>query len=333
MFVTGRRAAVLTLLLLAASGAVHAQPATKEYVIGILTPRFDELGLSTSLPGWLEEFGYREGKNVRHEKRAAVEGDDRLPDLAAELARLQVDVIVTSGTQATRAAKRATARVPIVMAVEDDPVALGLVHTLARPGGNVTGLTTLGVALSGKRLELLKLAVPRVTRVCVLWNPANPDKAEELKQARDAATTLRLDLESVEVRTPDDFPTAFDAVRKKRCDALLILSDNVLRKSRSTITDLVARHRLPAMYPDRLFVDRGGIFGPTNGLMSYEPDYIEMIRALAGYVNRILKGAHPASLPIEQPSRFEFVINLKTAKVLGLTIPPSVLARADKVIE
>ena len=248
---TGRLAAVLTLLLLAASGAVHAQPAAKGYVIGILTPRFDELGLSTSLPGWLEELGYREGKNVRYEKRAAVEGDDRLPDLAAELARLQVDVIVTSGTLATRAAKRATARVPIVMAVEDDPVALGLVHTLARPGGNVTGLTTLGVALSGKRLELLKLAVPRVTRVCVLWNPANPDKAEELKQARAAATTLRLDLESVEVRTPERFPRR---VRRRPQEEMRRPADTIgqrlLRKSRSTITDLAARHRLPAMYPD-----------------------------------------------------------------------------------
>jgi putative ABC transport system substrate-binding protein len=318
---------------LAAPLAAAAQPAGKEYVIGILTPRFDELALSFFLPGWLEELGYRERKNVRYETRVAVEGNDRLPDLAAELARLPVDVIVTSGTLATRAAKRATARVPIVMAVEDDPVALGLVHTLARPGGNVTGLTTLGVALNGKRLELLKLAVPRATRVCVLWNPANPDKAEELKQARDAATTLRLDLQTVEVRTPDDFPTAFDAVRKKRCDALLVLPDNALRTSRSTITDLVARHRLPAMYPSRQFVDRGGSAGPTNGLMSYEPGSIEMLRALAGYVNRVLKGAHPASLPVEQPSRFELVINLKTAKALGLTIPRSVLERADKVVE
>jgi putative ABC transport system substrate-binding protein len=326
--VTGRLAAVLTLLLLAASGAVHAQPAAKRHVIGILTPTFDALSLSSGLPGWLEELGYREGTNVKYEKRTAA-GADRLPDLAAELARLQVDVIVTSGTLATRAAKRATARVPIVMAVEDDPVALGLVPTLARPGGNVTGLTTLGVALSGKRLELLKLAVPRVTRVCVLWNPANPDKVEELKQARDAANTLRLDLQTVEVRPPGAFPTAFDTARKKRCHALLVLSDNVFWTSRNTITDLAARHRLPAMYPSRYFID----LGDANGLMSYEPGRIELLRALAGYVDRILKGSHPSSLPIEQLSRFDLVINLKTARALGLTIPPSVLARAEKVIE
>jgi putative ABC transport system substrate-binding protein len=215
--VTGRLAAVLTLLLLAASGAVHAQPAAKRHVIGILTPTFDALSLSSGLPGWLEELGYREGTNVKYEKRTAA-GADRLPDLAAELARLQVDVIVTSGTLATRAAKRATARVPIVMAVEDDPVALGLVPTLARPGGNVTGLTTLGVALSGKRLELLKLAVPRVTRVCVLWNPANPDKVEELKQARDAANTLRLDLQTVEVRPPGEMPRPAGTIGQRLLD-------------------------------------------------------------------------------------------------------------------
>jgi putative tryptophan/tyrosine transport system substrate-binding protein len=319
----------ITLLLLATPLAAEAQQAAKGHVIGLLTPRFDELGLSFRLPGWLEELGYREGKNVRYEKRTADGGNDRLPDLAAELARLLVDVIVTSGSLATRAAQRATARVPIVMAVGDDPVAAGLVHTLARPGENVTGLTTLGAALSGKRLELLKQAVPRATRVCVLWNPANPDKTEELKQARDAANTLGLDLQSVEVRTPDELPTAFDAVRKTKCDALLVLSDNVFWTSRSTLTELAARYRLPAMYPDSIFVD----FSYVNGLMSYEPGQVETIRAVAGYVDRVLKGAQPSSLPIEQTSRFNFIINLKTAKALGLTIPPSVLARADKVIE
>jgi putative ABC transport system substrate-binding protein len=326
------RLAALTLTLLAAplaaSDAVQAQPTAKGHVIGVLRPKFDEIGMGR-LPGWLDELGYREGKNVRYERRSIAAGaDDRLPDLATELARLPVDVIVTSGTQATRAAMRATTRVPIVMAVADDPVASGLVQTLARPGGNVTGLTTLGAALSGKRLELLKQAVPRVTRVCALWNPANPDKVEELKQARASANTLRIDLQPVEVRTPDDFPAAFDAVRKQKCEALLVLSDSLFWSSDVTITELAARHRLPAMYPSRQFVD----FQYAHGLMSYEPGSIEMMRTLASYVDRVLKGTQPSRLPIEQISKFDFVINLKTAKALGLTIPPSILARADRII-
>lgn len=322
-------AVILALGVLIAPPTVGAQQPGKVYRIGFLTSTFDELGLSTRIPFFLEELGYREGGNVRFEKRSAAGADERLPDFAAELVRLKVDVIVTSGTLATRAAKRSTAAVPIVMAVEDDPVELGLVETLARPGGNVTGYATLGAALSGKRLELLKEAVPRMTRVGVMWNPANPDKALELNQIRATAQAMRLELESLEVRATRDIPAAFDAAVSRRCNAILVVSDSLFWSNRLILTDLATKHRLPAMYPSRIFVD----IGRVHGLMSYEPGSIEMLRSVAGYVDRILKGAHPRGLPVEQPTRFDLVINLGAAQAIRLTIPQSVLVRADRVID
>ena len=273
----------------------------------------------------LRDLGYVEGKNIAIEYRYTEGELDRLPDLAAELVRLNVDVIVTSAISSVQAAKKATATIPIVFASVGEAVDSGLVSSLARPGGNATGLTFLAPELDGKRLELLKEAFPKVTRVAFLLRvPAV--RGDPLKEAEAVAKTLGLRLQSVGVKGPDDFESAFKAAKSGGAEALLVISNPLSNTHRARIVDLAAKNRLPGIYPSPDFVEAGG-------LMSYAPDFLYNWRRAATYVDKILKGTKPADLPVEQPKKFEFVINLKAAKQIGVTIPPNVLARADRVIK
>jgi putative ABC transport system substrate-binding protein len=273
----------------------------------------------------LRSHGYIDGKNIVIEYRYAEGKLDRLPALAAELVRLKVDVIVTSATAGALALKNATGTIPVIFVATVDPVVAGLVASLARPGGNITGLTNVAPDLSGKRLELLKESFPRVTRVAFLWNPSGPTGPLLWKETLVAAPALALELYSLEVRTPGDFDSAFDAAGKSAIHALIVQPDPLINTHQRRILDFAVKNRLPAIYAGPEFVDAGG-------LMSYAPSYTEQYRRAATYVDKILKGTKPAELPVEQPTRFELIINLKTAKEIGLTVPPNVLARADKVI-
>jgi putative ABC transport system substrate-binding protein len=275
----------------------------------------------------LRDLGYVEGQNAVLESRWADLQADRLPALAADLVRLQVDVIVTTGDAAVRAARQATTTIPIVMAVSGDPVGSGYVASLARPGGNVTGLSFLSPDLSAKLLELLKEAVPGMSRVAVLWNAANPVKALDFRETQRAARTLGLTLQSAEVRSTNDFDRAFAAITRNRPDAVITLVDEFMDQEAHVmrIADFGAKSRLPGIFGDRRHVVAGG-------LMSYGPSLSDMFRRAATYVDKILKGARPADLPVEEPARFELVINQRTAKALGLTIPPLLILRASEVI-
>jgi len=272
----------------------------------------------------LRELGYVEGKNIAIEGRYAEGQLGRLPDLAVELVRLKVDVIVARGLPAARAAKEATTTIPIVIQ-GGDPVRTGLVASLARPGGNVTGFSDATVDVSTKRLELLKEVVPKVSRVAMLWNPANPTNPLQLKDSQAAAPALGLKVIAVDVKGVDDFERVFAAIKKDGAGGLLVPADPTFGSERKRIIDFAAKNRLPAMYSSSDNAEAGG-------LMSYGTNFVDLYRRVADYVDRILKGTKPADLPIEQPMKFEFVINLKTAKQIDLTIPPNVLARADKVI-
>ena len=277
----------------------------------------------------LRELGYIEGQNIAIEYRYAEGKLDRVPELAAELVRLKVDIIVVAGgTGAIRAAKNATKTIPIVMVGAGlDPVEAGLIESLARPGGNVTGLTNLGPELGGKRLELLKEAVPKVARVAVLYDPAGPASVLEVKEILPvAARALRLTLQPWEVRAADGFEKVFAALNKQRPDGLYVTGGHLMNANEKRIVGFALKSRLPSVYVSREAVDAGG-------LMSYGADLADSYRRVAYYVDRILKGAKPADLPVEQPTKFELVINLKTAKQIGLTIPPEVLARANRVIK
>ena len=277
----------------------------------------------------LRELGYIEGQNIAFEYRYAEGKPDRQPELAAEMVRLKVDIIVvTGGTGQTRAAKNATKTIPIVMTgTGSDPVEAGLVESLARPGGNVTGITNLGRELGGKRLELLKEAVTKVARVAVLYEPVAGSVREVKELLPVAARALGLTIQPWEVRAADGFERVFAAISKWRPDGLFVpAAGPVMTANQKRIVDFALRSRLPSMYSLRLFVDAGG-------LMYYGADLADSYRRVAYYVDRILKGAKPADLPVEQPTKFELVINLKTAKQIGLTIPQSVLYRADKVIK
>jgi ABC-type uncharacterized transport system substrate-binding protein len=331
--VTTRREFIGTLAggLLAAPLAAEAQQAAKIARIGFLS-----LNVSAS-PHVLEPFlqglrdlGYVEGRNLVIEYRDAEGKPERLPALAAELVALKVDVIFAPGTPHALAAKQATRTVPIVFTGVTDPVTDGLVTSLARPGGNVTGLSLLAtLELVGKRLELLKQAVPGVTRVAILRQPGGQGERTEtdsLKAAEVAARALGVRLQFVEARGPTDFDRAFSDMTRARAGALIGLGGVMFFNERRHLVDLAAKNRLPAVYPLREYVDAGG-------LMSYGPDLADSLRRAATYVDKILKGAKPADLPVEQPTKFELVINLKTAKALGLTIPQSVLGRADEVIQ
>jgi putative ABC transport system substrate-binding protein len=315
---------MVSLALLAAPLAADGQQAGKVYRIGTL-------GHENTRP-WegfrqgLRELGYVEGRNVTIESRWSEGITDRLPALAIELVQLRVDIIVASGTQAVRSAKQATSTIPIVMAVSAYPDKIGLVESLARPGGNVTGLSNLGPELMGKSFQLLKEMAPKVSRVAVLWNPANSVETLGFKEILAAAPRVGVEIQSIEVRTPDDYAAAFATVTAGRADGLFAFGNPVNFKIRHLIADFALKSRLPNLYQERMFVESGG-------LMSYAPSFIDLFARAATYVDKILKGAKPADLPVEQPTKFELVINLKTAKALGLTIPPSVLARADEVIQ
>jgi len=323
--------AVLTFGFLVAPLAAEAQPPTKVYRLGWLRP--DSPAPSEPYPPQeafrrrLREFGYVEGQNLVIESRYAEGREERLPELAAELVRLKVDVIVGPGTAAIVAAQHATRTIPIVMTGANDPDGQGLVASLAHPGGNTTGLSNLGVKLPGKRLELLKEAVPQITRIAVLGNPADPAYAPALHTATVAAQALGLHLHGVDLRSAEELDTAFAAMTRAGVDALLVLGEPQLTdRLRGRIVDLAAQSRLPAMYDWRMYVDAGG-------LMSYGASLIDKYQRAAVYVDKILKGAKPADLPVEQPSKFELILNLKTAKVLGITMPPSLLLQADEVIQ
>ncbi len=310
--------------------AAAAQQAAKIARIGYLSPN---LGASPHLHEpfrqGLRDLGYVEGRNVVIEYRSAEGKPERLPALAAELVALKVDVIVAPGTPQALAAKQATRTLPIVFATAADPVGSGLVTSLARPGGNVTGLSILAPELVGKRLELLTQAVPGVSRVAVLWQPGGHDERTDkdiLKEAEVAARALGVRLQFVEARGPHDFDRAFSDMTRARVGALTVLTGIMFLNERRRLVDLAAKNRLPEVYGGRDFVDAGG-------LMSYGPNLADLYRRAATYVDKILKGTKPGDLPVEQPTKFELVINLKTAKALGLRIPQSVLARADHVVE
>ena len=274
----------------------------------------------------LRELGYVEGQNVAIERRAPEWKQERLPGLAAELVRMKVDVIVTANTRATEAARRATGVIPIVFTVSGDPVAEGLVASLARPGGNLTGLATTSPELVGKQLEMLKAIVPKSARVAVLENPTQPSHARAMQQAAVAARALGVKLQTLQARTPSEIETAFATMSSQRVDGVLVLRDAEFRAHRSQIVALAARRRLPAVYGLREEAEAGG-------LVAYGASVPELFRRAATYVDKILKGAKPADLPVEQPTKFELVINLKTAKALRLTIPSSLLVQADQVIQ
>jgi putative tryptophan/tyrosine transport system substrate-binding protein len=273
----------------------------------------------------LRELGYVEGKNIVIEYRSAEGKPDRLPAVAAELARLKVDVIVTTGPSVTRAAKEATSTIPIVMTNDNDPVGNRFVASLARPGGNITGLATLSPELSGKRLELLKETVPRLSRVAVLGTSTVPGYAQALRETELAARAFKVKLQNLDVLDPKDIETAFRAASKEHADAVLVLTGLIFNNQRTQVVDLAVKNRLPAIYINTVFVEDGG-------LMSYGVSQNDLARRAAKYVDKILKGAKPADLPVEQPKNFEFIINLKAAKQIARTIPPNVLARADRVI-
>jgi putative tryptophan/tyrosine transport system substrate-binding protein len=274
----------------------------------------------------LRELGYVEGKNILIEWRSADGKVDRLGELAAELVRLKVGVILSAGPTATRPTKEATSTIPIVMAFDNDPVGSGLVVSLARPGGNITGLSTLAPEIGGKQLEILKDVIPKLTRVSVLGTSSHPGTPQSLKGMEPAAGALRVQLQYFDVPAAKEIEPALRAAANGHAEAVLLLTSSVFVSNRKQVLEFVAKNRLPAMYFRQEFIDEGG-------LMTYGVNIADLDRRAATYVDKILKGAKPAELPIEQPTKFEFVINLKTAKQIGLTIPPNVLARADKVIK
>jgi putative ABC transport system substrate-binding protein len=325
-----RRAAglivTLALGLLVSFPAAAAQQTGKVPRIGFLVFVSSETRYRAFQQG-LRELGYVEGQNIAIEFRSADGSPERLSDFANELVRLPVDVIVAGSTAGAEAAKRVTSTIPIVFANVADPAKLDLVAGLARPGGNITGLTTMGPELSGKRLELIREVVPGMRRIGVLWNQDGTGSAQQFKELKAAAQSLGVDVRSLPVRPPvPEIDKAFGTAKNWRADALIALDDALIFGNRTRLIALAARHRLPAMYGYREFPDAGG-------LMAYGPSRYDMYRRAATYVDKILKGAKPADLPVEQPTRFEFVVNMKTAKALGLTIPQSVLIRADQVIQ
>ena len=322
---TTRRAFISTLAggLFAAPLDAGAQQPARVFKIGILG--------TVDSPAWealrqgLRHLGYVQGQNTTFETRFTEGKGDRFPELAADLVRRQVDVIVTSGPQAAWAAKDTARTIPVVILAVEDPVKLGLIASFSHPGGNITGLVPQEDELPGKWLQLLKEALPKISRVAVLWDPAS--SAGELRVSEVAARSLSVRLQALKVGRPDDFVTAFAEAQKGRAEGLIVLGSPFLYAHRTRLVELSAQHRLPTMYHQKEFVVGFG------GLMSYGPDFPDLFRRAAVYVDRILRGVKPADLPVVQATKFEFVINMKTAKALGLTIPPSLLGRADQVVE
>ena len=314
-------------VLCALSSSADAQQPKQLPRVGYLASgsRSSELSHIEAFNGGLRERGYTEGQNIIIEYRFAEGKLDRLPALAADLVRSKVDVIVTGGGPTTRAAKDATKSIPTVLVNISDPVALGFVASLAKPGGNMTGLASIQTDLGGKRVELLKEILPQLSRLAVLANRDVPGYGVQMKEVEVAAQTIGLQLQVEDIRGPNDLEKAFSAITKGRAGALLGLTNPTFNILRSRIAELAVKSRLPSMYGDRAFVDSGG-------LISYGPDVLDSFRRAAVYVDKILRGAKPAELPVEQPRKFEFMINLKTAKQIGLTIPSTVLVRADRAI-
>jgi ABC-type uncharacterized transport system substrate-binding protein len=303
---------------------VGAQPAAKIWRIGLIA--VTRLEIEEVLFGRLAELGYVEGRNLITERRYSEGRAERFPEFAAELVRLKVDMIIVTTTPAALAVKSTTKIVPVVFPTAIDPVAAGVVVSLARPGGNITGLTILAPELVGKRLQLLKEAVPHLSRVAMLWNAANPANARPWREAQDAARALGVTLQSQEVRGPTDFERVFAAMARDRPDALLFQGDGLTIQHGKQIVDFVTQRRIPSIFDQTQLTTAGG-------LMGYGPHHGDQWRRGAELVDKILKGAKPADLPIEQPTKFELVINMKTAKALGLTIPQTILLQADQVIE
>ena len=321
--------AVLLLAVVATGPPVGAQQAPKIARIGFLTPGTPASGASAleAFRQGMRELGHVEGKTFVLELRNAGAQSDRLPELARELVGRKVDVIVTSTDVAIAAVRLETRTIPIVMRQSNDPVGTGFVASLGRPGGNVTGLSNVSPELSGKRLALLREVIPGLSRVALLWDPGGRGAVLDYKETEGAARSLRLELQSVEMSRTEDLDRALSAVTSQRAQALILPSAGpVIFSKRAEIASFTQRNRLPSMYPAREYVDAGG-------LMSYGPSRTDMARRAATYVDKILKGAKPADLPVERPTKFELVINLKTAKALGLTMPPSLLQRADQVIQ
>ena len=306
------------------SSSADAQPATRVFRIGTLG--------NENTPVWegfrqgLRDLGYVEGRNITVEARWSDGSPDRLPALARELVALKPDVIVASSTQAIRAAKDATTTIPVVMVLASFPDKVGLIESLARPGGNVTGLSTLGPQLMAKRVELLKEIMPKASRLAVLCDPSNPVESLALRELIAAAEAAGVKVQTFAARTPEEVSTSLAAAMSSGADALWTFGNPANFKSRQLIADAAGKNRLPSMFDERTFVEAGG-------LVSYGPSYYDQFRRAAAYVDKILKGAKPSELPVEQPIKFELSLNQKTARTLGLTIPPSVLLRADRVIE
>src|SRR2546422_752034 len=316
----------IVVLLVGYVGMADAQQPRKVPRIGFLSSSGNPYSVEAFRQG-LRDLGYVDGKNIVIEYRHAEGKLDRLPSLVAELVQLKVDVFVSTAEPAIERAKQATKTIPIVMLATFDPVATGIVDSLARPGGNITGISTLARELSSKRLELLKEAVPGISRVALLWNPNEPGTVISFKEYETAARALKIPLQSLEVRGPDpDFEGAFQAAGKGSANGLITIRNSLLNRYPKQIAELAIKNRLPSMHDRSDYVEAGG-------LVSYTDDAADRYRRAAVYVDKILKGAKPADLPVEQPTKFELVINLKTAKQIGLTIPPNVLARADKVIK
>jgi putative ABC transport system substrate-binding protein len=318
---------LLATILLATASIAEAQQSIKFPRIGYLTTTFasEVTGRVEALRQGLRQLGYLDGKNIVIEYRYGEGKPDRLPALAAELIDLKVDLIVTHGFPPARAAKQATTTIPIVMAVIGDAVGAGLVASLARPGGNITGMTSISSEMYGKRLELIKEISPKLSRVAILSSEVSPATEIAMNEIKVTANALDVQLQTLRVRGPNDLQSVFDASTKAGADAVIILQGPLTSSYRKRIIELATKSRLLAMYHESEFPDAGG-------LMSYGVNYSDMYRRVATYVDKILKGAKPADLPVEQPTKFEFVVNLKAAKQIGLTIPPNVLARADKVI-
>ena len=315
---------LITVLLI--TGSVEAQQ-PKVSRIGYLGLSFPSANVARieALRQGLRELGYVEGENIVFEWRWAEGKAERIPELAAELVKLKVDIILTGGSTATRAAKKATVAIPIVMSQDSDPVGSGFVASLAKPGGNITGLSSYAAELSGKRLELLKEVLPRLSRVAVLGNSTAPQNARALKDTELAADALGMKLQYLDVLGPKDIETAFRAASNGRAEALLALNSFVVSAHQKQIIDLTLKNRLPAVYGQPEFMEIGGF-------VYYGASYTDLFRRAATYADKILKGAKAADLPVEQPKKFEFIVNLKAAKQIGLTIPPNVLVRADRVI-
>ena len=317
-----------TILLATSSSAQGQQPAAKIPRIGFQldAPPSAMTARTEAFRQGLRELGYIEGKNIIIEWRSSEGKIERRSELAAELVRLKVDVIVSAGPTVTRVVKEATSTIPIVMAQDTDPVGSGFVASLARPGGNITGMSALAPEMSGKQLDLLQQIIPRLSRVAVVGNSTNPGDAQALRETVLAAGSFEVYLRYLDVLDPKDIEIAFRDAAKGRAEAILVLGNPILNAHRKQILDLAVKHRLPATYARPEFVESGG-------LMYYGTSYNDLLRRAATYVDKILKGAKPAELPVEQPTKFEFIVNLKAAKQIGLKIPPSVLAKADRVIK